>query len=323
MVNNQLAIAIPTYNRHLILKENLLAMLPDLKKYNIPVYISDDSDNNHTRDMIIDFKIQYDNIFYFKNYPSLGHDKNCLKTLGIPNEEYIWYLGDSQIIKNQSIETILNLVEKNTFDFILVNAENRNVDIPSQYYSDANDFFVDLAWHATLTGVTIYRKEILFRKNYTKYIGSNFIQLGIILEELLENTDGLYWLNNKMMDVNKNKAESYWAKEIFKVFAEDWFDLINDLPKAYLYENKLQVLKSHSYHTGLFKFKNFITLRKRNILNLKSYLKVYRKLKYTTSLNIHTVFLIALQPRFILIGASMMLKKIKIDNLKLSKFRSR
>lgn len=311
MVNNKLAIAIPTYNRHLILRENLLIMLPDLRRYNIPVYISDDSDNYYTRDMISELKIKYDNIKYYKNDPSLGHDKNCLKTLEIPNEEYIWYLGDSQVIKHQGIKTILDLLEKNNFDFILVNAENRNIDIDSQHYRVANEFFVDLAWHATLTGITIYRKEILFRKDYNKYIGSNFIQLGIILEELLENTNALCWLNNEMIYVNKNKAESYWTKNIFKVFSEDWFDFINDLPQEYLYENKLQVLKSHSYYTGIFKFKNYITLRKRNILNSRSYLKFYKKLKFTSSLNIYAVFFIAVVPRFILLGINKMLKKFK------------
>ena len=323
MENNKLAIAIPTYNRHLILKENLLRMLPELREYNIPVYISDDSDNNYTRDMISEFKIQYDNIQYHKNDPSLGHDKNCLKTLQIPNEEYIWYLGDSQVIKDKGIKVILDLIEKNTFDFILVNAENRNVDVDSQCYRDANEFFVDLAWHATLTGITIYRKEILFRKDYNKYIGSNFIQLGIILEELLENINALCWLNNKLIYVNRNKAESYWSKEIFKVFSEDWFDFINDLPQEYVWENKLQVLKSHSHNTGIFKFRNYISLRKRNILNLKSYFKFNNKLKLTTTLNIYAVFIVALIPRLILLSVHRILNNLQLGSRKLLKRRSR
>lgn len=311
MLNDKLAIAIPTYNRHLILRENLLAMLPDLNKYNIPVYISDDSDNNHTRDMISEVKIQYDNIYYFKNNPSLGHDNNCLQTLGIPNEEYIWYLGDSQVINNQGIKTILELLEENTFDFILVNAEDRNLDIDSHYYRDANEFFVELTWHATLTGATVYRKDILFKTNYDRYIGSNFMQLGIILEEMLDNTNGLCWLNKKLIYVNKNKNESYWTKDIFKVFSEDWFDFVIDLPQEYLYKNKLQVLKSHSYHTGIFKFRNYIALRNCNILNLNSYLKYYKKLKFTTTLNAYVVFIIALVPRVFLLSTSNILKKIE------------
>ena len=312
MVNNKLAVAIPTYNRHSILRENLLHMLPELSKYNIAVYISDDSDNNNTRDMISELKLKYDKIYYHKNNPSLGHDNNCLRTLGIPNEEYIWYLGDSEIIKDNGIKLILDLLKKNTFDFILLNADNRSVDINSHHYLDASSFFVDLAWHATLTGATIYRKEILFNKKYDKYVGSNFIQLGIILEELLDSTDGLYWLNNKLIYVNKNKAESYWTKEIFKVFAEDWFDFVNSLPEEYLDKDKMKVLKSHSNHTDIFKFRRYITLRKENILNLKSYFKFYGKLKYTTSLHVYTVFLIALLPRIILISLNIVVKKLKI-----------
>lgn len=309
MSDKKLAVAIPTYNRHLVLKENLLIMLPELKKYNIPIYISDDSDNYLTRDMISELKIQYDNIYYNKNNIGLGHDKNCLQTLRTPSEDYIWYLGDSQIVHNDGIKNILDIIEKDTFDLILVNAENRQVKIDSQYYYDANNFFVDLAWHATLTGATIYRKEILFRTNYDKYIGSNFIQLGIILEELLKESNGLYWFNKEIIRVNKNKGKSYWNRTIFKVFAKDWVDFISSLPNEYSYKNKKKVMKSHSDHTNLFKFRNYISLRMNNILNLKSYFKYYNKLKFATSLNIYAVFLIALFPRFILLSARNTFKK--------------
>lgn len=311
MVNKKLAIAIPTYNRSLILKENLLIMLPELREYDITIYISDDSDNYLTRDMISELKIQYDNIHYHKNKPSLGHDKNCLKTLEMPNEEYVWYLGDSLIIKNNGIKEILNIIEKNTFDMILVNSDTRDFETKSEHYNDANKFFVDLAWHATFTGTTIYRKKILFRENYQKYIGSNFIQLGVILEELLKSNNGLYWFNKKLIYTNKNKKESYWNKNIFKVFANDWIDFINSLPNEYLNHNKKKVIKSHSDHTGIFKFRTYISLRRSNVLNLKSYFENYDKLKLATSLNIYAVFIIALIPKFILVSLKHMQGKLK------------
>lgn len=297
MANKHLAIAIPTYNRDVILKENLLIMLPEIIKYQIPVYISDDSDNDLTSNMISDFKGIYNNIRYYKNIPSLGHDKNCLRTLGMPNEEYIWYLGDSQIIKENGIECVLGVIEREKKDFILVNSDNRNVTVGSQVYTNANDFFVDLTWHATLTGATIYRKEVLFRKEYQKYVGSNFMQLAIILEEMLAAENGLLWINEKIIYGNQNKKESYWTNNTFKVFAQDWVNFINLLPGEYLDTNKRRVMKSHSDHTNIFKLGNYILLRKKGILNLKAFFKYYQKLKYASSLNIFFVLVIALLPK--------------------------
>lgn len=313
MANKKLAVAIPTYNRHIILKENLLFMLPELEKYDVTIYISDDSDNYLTRDMISELKQQYNNIHYHKNNPSLGHDKNCLKTLSMPREEYIWYLGDSLIIKDGGIKDVLNIIGKETFDILLVNSETRDIVRDSEHYYDANKFFVDLAWHATFTGTTIYKKDILFRGDYQKYIDSNFIQLGIVLEELLESDHGLYWFNKKLIYTNKNKKGSYWNKEIFKVFAKDWVDFIKNLPDEYSCGNKKKVMKSHSNYSGIFKFRTYIALRRGNILSIKSYFKHYNELKLATSLNMYAVFFIALLPRPILVGLKYVQEKLKIN----------
>jgi len=106
MKNKKLAIAIPTYNRASIVKENILLMLNEIKRYSIPLYISDDSNNEETKLVVVDLKKEYDYIYYYKNQPGLGHDKNCIRTLALPNEEYIWYLGDSIIIEDGGIKNV-------------------------------------------------------------------------------------------------------------------------------------------------------------------------------------------------------------------------
>lgn len=310
MEKSKLAIAIPTYNRPEILKENLLIMLPEIMKYNITVYISDDSNNYLTRDMISDLKLQYDRIQYYKNEPSLGHDKNCLKTLKMPTEEYIWYLGDSRYIIENGIKEVLDIIEEKKVDFVLVRTE-RAVDITTQTYYDANKFFVDLAWHATTTGATIYKNELLFKNNYDKYINSNFMQLGILLEEMLESKNGLHWINKTLVLEKLDKGGSYWINNIFEVFVEDWFNFVHNLPNKYSEKNKIKVIKSHSDHTSIFKLRSYLVLRNKNILNLKSYLKYYSKLKFTSSLNVYIVFAISLIPRFILSTLHDMKKKNK------------
>lgn len=159
MKNSKLAIAIPTYNRAEILKENLLYMLEDIKKYNIPIYISDDSTNNDTKNMIAKVKNQYANIYYFHNGSSLGHDKNYFYTLNLPDEDYIWYLGDSIIIENGTISMILEIINKYKLDLIFINEETRNLDVKSGVMEDKNRVLLDLGWHLTLSGTTIYSKK--------------------------------------------------------------------------------------------------------------------------------------------------------------------
>lgn len=296
MKNNTLAIAIPTFNRPNILRENLMTMLPIIRSYHLPVYISDDSNNDLTQNMIHDISCQYPNIYYKKNQPSLGHDNNCKRTLTFAKEKYIWYLGDSKIIMNEGIVEVLKILNKYTFDFIITSSKHRNVKIPSKIYYDSNEFFAELAWHATLTGATIYRRSILFGKDYNTSSYKNFIQLGIILDEMLDNKKGLLWINKPFIISNTGKKESYWTNDTLKVFADDWCSFIHNLPEQYTSENKLQVIKSHSDNTGIFGLKNYCKLRAKRILNLRSFFNHYTNLKMATSLNIYLVFILTLIP---------------------------
>jgi hypothetical protein len=297
MINKKMAIAIPTYNRADILEENLRLMLPEIMSLNISVYISDDSDNDRTEVMVNDLLKVYDNLFYFKNNPRLGHDRNCLSTLMKPDAEYIWYIGDSVIINNGALSMAMQVIAKDTFDFIVVGAENRESGIHSRAYQDENEFFHDLAWHATFTGATIYRKAILKIDHYQKYFNTNFIQLGILLEEMAYSEKGLYWINENCFRCNPKKGGSYWNNNIFKVFADDWCNFIRNLPEVYN-NNKNAVIRSHSDHTGLFKLRNYLELRKNNILNIQSYRKYYDNLKDASSLKMPCVLILSMMPIF-------------------------
>ena len=160
MENKKLAIAIPTYNRASILNENIELMLEEIRKYSVPIYISDDSIDNETKSIIEEFCKEYEYIYYYKNKPGLGHDKNCLRTLALPTTEYIWYLGDSIIIKPGGIKKILDIIENGNYDFVAVNAKNRNLDYPSGIYEDGNKLLTEIGWHLTLTSATIYSNKI-------------------------------------------------------------------------------------------------------------------------------------------------------------------
>jgi len=299
MINARLTIAIPTYNRHLVLKENLELMLPEIMEFEVPVYISDDSSDNHTEDMIKGLLEAYPNFHYRKNDPRLGHDRNCMSTLKMADEEYVWYLGDSQIIMSGGIKRVLEAISEKSPDFISVNSLHRCINLPTRDYRDANSFFTDLAWHATLTGATIYRKDILFRSGYERYIGSNFMQLGILLQELLESSKGISWINENLIYGNDRKGGSYWNRQVFKVFAEDWVDFVSSLPDGYSHENKVKVMRSHSDNTGLFSERSYMAYRISGKLDLKSYFKYYSKLKYATSMDIRDVLQMALTPRIL------------------------
>lgn len=297
MKSNELAIAIPTYNRSNILKENILKMLDEIQRYSIPIYISDDSPDKTTEEIIFDIKREYPYIFYKKNKPSLGHDKNCLSTLNYPSENYIWYLGDSRIIQKGGIERILQIIDKNAPDFIAVNSENRNVNITSKLYNDGNLLLKELGWHLTLTGATIYSRKMINSANQldiSKY--TNFPQTAIIFECFSKQECKLIWLNENFV-FNNAQNISYWKKDVFKVFITDWTNCINNLGTYYYSEIKSLAIISHSRNTKLFNLKSILSYRFNGYYGLKEYKGYNKELKKHSNLNTILLYVFAIIPK--------------------------
>lgn len=89
-----LTIGIPTYNRPVKLKRLLLRLIsiPGFSK--IQLIISDNSDNNKTKQLVGKFVVDYMNIQYYKNNVNLGFDRNMVNIYNMTNTKYLWFLSD-------------------------------------------------------------------------------------------------------------------------------------------------------------------------------------------------------------------------------------
>ena len=159
LMNEKLGIVIPTYERSEILKENFVLMLEEIQKYSIPIFISDDSKDLKTEEWANELRLTYPYINYFNNSPNLGHDKNLIQSIMIPNTDYVWLLGDSMIIKKGAISKILQIINKNKSDIIAFNTKNRDISFVSNSYSDHNEILSNFGWHLTMTGNRLFEKS--------------------------------------------------------------------------------------------------------------------------------------------------------------------
>ncbi len=274
-MNNKLSLAIPTYNRPEILIEGLEQILKDLINLQIPVYISDDSSNDLTNIAIEAFRNDYyPHIFYTKNSPSLGHDLNFLQTIKMPETEYVWYLGDSTIIYEGTFERVLKTIHDDSPDLIAVYSSNRVVDLPlsSKRIYKANELMINIGWHLTMTGVTIYRKKAVDAVNISVDKFKNFPQLAMIIEIMLQ-VDGscMSWINERLLGANSKKI-SYWSSSIFSVFIRDLENLFNNLSQPVAIDIRNRVLSDHARYSGIFSLKNLLVLRFVGYFTRKEYL---------------------------------------------------
>lgn len=307
-----LAIAIPTYNRHEILYDNLRCMLPEIIGLSVPVYISDDSTNDKTERAVKKLRAHYPNIFYVRNRPGLGHDRNFLATLRMPQEAYVWYLGDSIIIEAGTLSRVNAVLRNESPDMVFVNAEHRCADERDYAVKDIAGFLKEFAWHLTLSGATIYsRKVVDILEGVAQW--RNFPQLGLILQYGLEKNCNSYWMGSAGVAANKHK-KSYWGNSVVDTFARDWVNLIRQFSGHYSPKKLEQIIRSHSLHTNIFSMGGVIRHRANGAFPLKTVLKNRDELRLASQVSFYQLVIIAATPRPIcrlIVAALTRLKRLR------------
>lgn len=308
-----LTISIPTRNK-ILLENNLKHILDCTLKNKIKVLICDNCESDEIEELYNKIRLQYSNVDYVKNKKEKNFDINCLNALKLPETTYIWVIGDGLIPDSSKIQKILKILEKD-YDFIIFDfmGRLRREDIKNNYENEV-EFFKDICWHATLLGSTIVKKKLIeetLKLNSSKYIGSFFIHLGVLLEAISnENFKGLIE-KGEVCKRNNLKNGSTWSHFTFGTFCEGWIKFINLLPETYNSE-KEHVIKYHGIKSKLFSIKGFILIRLvSKEYSLKDIYRNRKNIKRITNVPLILIYIIWLFPKFILTGAEKVLKKVK------------
>ncbi len=141
-----LTISIPTYNRAEDLKSNLKNIIPQVKlhKDKVRIFVSDNASTDGTADLLK--KVQEENpdiFFFFRQSSNITASPNFRYVASTPNSEYIYLLGDDDVVLPNFIDTILDLIESHPgvgwihFNFFLgkdglkkCELNNKRIDYP-------------------------------------------------------------------------------------------------------------------------------------------------------------------------------------------------
>ena len=119
-----LSICIPTYNRAKLLENCLQSILLNKQKdkINYQVCISDNCSTDDTESIVLRAKETLD-IKYRRNVKNLGIPKNFLNVVDMADGEFIWLLGDDDLLLPDAIERLIALIENNPdVDFYYINS---------------------------------------------------------------------------------------------------------------------------------------------------------------------------------------------------------
>lgn len=277
-MNQLLSISMPTYNRADSLDYSLKMHIPLARAHNIQIYISDNASTDETRFVVEKWMKEYPLLQYSRNDHNVGAAKNVELALKITNSKYVWLVNDNCLINENAIKKVLEYSTER-YDLIVLNTNNRVTNVESDIFKDCNILLHDLGWHLTLISGIVFSQNLIKKANFERYGDTNFPHIGAIFESLIHQKDiNVRWLGNySTKGINlKGVDRKSWQPRTFEVWIQNWSNCILSLPPHYTLENKLYTIAIHNEKTGLFNFKNLISLRSKNFYNLKILLK-YKK----------------------------------------------
>ncbi len=121
-----LSVCIPTYNRPNNLINCLNSLAKQKNKKDFEVCISDNCSKIKLINLIKPFKKKL-NIKYKRNKKNLGFAMNVLEVSLMAKGEFIWFLGDDDLVVDNSIKYLTNLIrKKKNIDFYWINSFHLN-----------------------------------------------------------------------------------------------------------------------------------------------------------------------------------------------------
>jgi glycosyltransferase involved in cell wall biosynthesis len=153
---NRLFIYIPTYNRPEALKSQLSVLVPQVVELanNVRLLISD---NDSTDQMYAELKKKYsgyENVQFRQNAGNIGGNANiALGFVFAQKDEFLWILGDNDIICDSAINYILGVLNK-SIDFYCFNfSVNEAIEID---YSWKQGWQTPMDWRMGLISDALY-----------------------------------------------------------------------------------------------------------------------------------------------------------------------
>jgi len=116
----KLTVAIPTYNRNDILKENIALLLPQLNS-DCKLLVIDNHSETPVAETLKYYISEFSHVSIevIRNRVNIGGNANILRCIEYCETEYLWILSDDDPVLNNAVETIFKYIhEDRLYDFI-------------------------------------------------------------------------------------------------------------------------------------------------------------------------------------------------------------
>ncbi|NVK00694.1 MAG: glycosyltransferase family 2 protein [Oceanospirillaceae bacterium] len=192
-----ISIAIPTWNRSALLKRTLWSLVEAVRKYRdaggtvaLEVYVSDNASVDRTFEVVtlftdIFYSLNVD-FQYVRNAENIGYDKNYLQCLTHSRGDYVFVIGDDDVLSVDSIISLVKICRLNP-DFIILSSQFKSLEVynRSRYHEYlVEDGVVAIGQICS----AVYNKSYLGDTELPVPKVSSWVQVDIVFRNLLQCT---------------------------------------------------------------------------------------------------------------------------------------
>lgn len=268
----KLTVAIPTYKRPEFLKRCAESVLAAARGFEVELLIMDDSVDETNSALYAGWQA-LECVRVIRNAKNLGIDANICACIENASGEYVWLIGEDDLMRRHAIERVWPQLDKD-YPFIFANYSyitndqqkvfrERSVDIASDSMAfDA--FYDDLLWSAGFIGGCVIRRTAFLETRYKDFIGTYYAHVAGI--SLASKGRAIGLISEPQVGNRVGDASTFtWSSESFGVF-QGWRKLLAMLRPTFGDRHHASAYRTHKEAHGYLGWKFLITKRADGLL---------------------------------------------------------
>ena len=284
-----LTLAIPTYERSASLSRLLHCLVAQAGIDRVEVLISDNGSTDGTRTAAEAFSddLSIRIVGFDRNQ---GFDKNYHNCVVLARTEYVWVMGDDDLLTPGAVARILSAIDMNHPDLIIANGGDfkhgalvPRIDYPVEELPNVIQAMNSVGWHLCWIGTTVLRRS-LFEPNSIHPSDYNaFIHLPILIKSTAR-AQAICYINDILIQTTVNNSEYFRNPEsLVRTFGKQLFETLaclgNTSPSRRIRDKTVRAFHDR---LSMFDLRFFLRLRMQGQFPLSTF---FRNLRYLYRLN--------------------------------------
>jgi glycosyltransferase involved in cell wall biosynthesis len=233
--NIVLTLAIPTYNRALILDQALKIIEPQLKnaEHQVEFIISDNASSDDTPEIVNKYIDCGMAIRYIRNQQNLGVAFNIVQCMKEAKGKYVWVLGDDDYLADNALNYILGILNTGKDYGLIFCASNLKNKKGFREFTDKKKFISKISYWITFISSSIVNKKFVDKFNFEAYELDflSWVAVRLWLTAIIDSQSNVY-IYEKMFSTLAVDAKNSGGYNCFETFVERYLTVWKECTKT-------------------------------------------------------------------------------------------